>query len=171
MIQFNYIEIIEFPVILGEQQQQHNDEQAKCNSKRVPLQLSWEPQSRTIVDMDEYEVSHPTRRTTRQLVLSKQQRINVLQRNGVTINACAATASRSRKLSRKQNSKLSKKILQQQDTTKKQLEDIMKKIEEANMQVEHIRQKINSLNNNNVNDNSSSSNASPKRTVIVARCA
>ena len=162
MIQFNQIEIIEFPVILGNDFDD-NDQTTCSSSNRFPLQLSWEPQCRTIVDLNDYEENHhlstrtPRRATRRPLRLTKTQRIELLQRNGVTViddskRTTTTTATTTRK--------------QREELEQQQLDEIIKQIEQVHLRIEQVRRKL---------DLSFVGGDGEKirqqKTVVVARCA
>ena len=168
MIQFNQIEIIEFPVILGSDfndEEDDNDQQTK--NCRFPLQLSWEPQCRTVFDLIDYEINHrqssSARRTTppppppRPLRLTKAQRIELLQRNGVSVlddskrTTTTAAATTTRK--------------QREEQEQEQLDKILKQIEQVHLRIEQVRQKLNTV---NVEDDGETIH---QKTVVVARCA
>jgi hypothetical protein len=64
-VSFNSIEIVEFPMILGDH--------PACRIG-PPVQTSWDAQRRTSIDVDEYELTRCPRRSVEQLHLSSTER-------------------------------------------------------------------------------------------------
>ena len=89
MVQFNEVEIIEFPIILGDH--------PSCQEGPA-LQMATSCQSRIVVDVEEYEaVRSCCRRYSRDLVLTCEERYQRLQQNGVKLNNNSRKSSKSKK--------------------------------------------------------------------------
>ena len=129
MVQFNEVEIIEFPIILGDH--------PSCEEGPA-LQMATSCQSRIVVDVEEYEaVRSCCRRYSRDLVLSCEERYQRLQQNGIELNNNIRKSKRSSPTKSKKNRVTTMKALDEQHEQRlcdinDQLEKLMARLESLN---------------------------------------
>ena len=135
MVKFNEIEIIEFPIILGDH--------PSCQDGPA-IQMGSSCQSRIILDVEEYEVVRSCcRRRSNELVLTCEERCQRLQRNGIKIRninksnkSSSSTKNKKKKIS--SSSSLSIKAKQHEQRLcdiNDQLEELMARLDTINVEV------------------------------------
>ena len=144
-VRFHVLEIIELPVILGDN--------PSCKSF-PPVQPDWVAQSRTIVDVDLYELTRRKRRRCHELVLSTADRFKML--GGVT--------------------KVSQTWQTQDKTRTCSLQESEELIAEIDAKVEWLSKKLTVLTHDMLKAHDAlkvprESSPSPVRKVMSARCA